>query len=488
MKMKKIIIFILVTAFIPLSSYGDDLRVDYDGECYTHTSKENEWLATTFINIYNSETQCSGDCMYLEADEVTYGGCVAATEAPDPYWLNAITYIEYKYYNEVSAGLYNWQKKVTTYSVVCTTDAGYCYDTDLDGDGDPWCTDPDDNDPTSTETDIDGDGIENEEDLFPESDADFVWREEIYIYEDGVIIGVWYRAIDAETGEETWWYEGDEYDPADTKASIGEHGAWQDSSSYETIYGDGGTGTIGGDSGFVESYEDVGDSLIEAGEYSEGETLTSGSASDGTETDSELLQKIVNNTSYTTTNQQVLSDGITDLINKTESTNRYLDAIQENQLSSSQIKSAIAAGVEEGMEGVWEGQIDEQDEYYENEASGLTEVSADYTDLEDAYDTAIATITDDVTSEEIPDEYETEIDLETELEAIEDDSGIATAVSDLLEGSAVTTTGDCSFSYDYNGHTIYFTMCSFASFLTTFGVLMQSIVGIHCLLIIFRRR
>jgi hypothetical protein len=57
----------------------------------------------------------------------------------------------------------------------------------------------------------------------------------------------------------------------------------------------------------------------------------------------------------------------------------------------------------------------------------------------------------------------------------------------VITGSGVNLSGNCSFTYDYKGHPITFSVCSFENQIDMMGNVLLSIAGLTSILIVFRR-
>jgi hypothetical protein len=210
------------------------------------------------------------------------------------------------------------------------------------------------------------------------------------------------------------------------------------------------------------------------------ENITQGAESTGTETDNEALRAIQDNTAKATENQQVLADLLHNI-------NENISTMNSREHAESATDTPIVVTIEGGDE------TETTPEDLSGTAAGMNSESAGFDsnlsqatgDLQTAYET-------DSTLDDLPTHPEDEFlgiatdkfDLSQRLM----DMITANPVTQALTGIDIQTSGSCSFSWDYKGNTIEFSVCNFQTALNAFGQILLGLTSIYSILVLFGYR
>jgi hypothetical protein len=481
----------------------------------TSSEQSTEWY-----DAYGA-AETDGETCYTLTVSSSYDSYYLVDEdEPPPYqgWKSPWNYVVITGFDEWTQSYDHWNYTQYTYTATTPED---CTGTDADGDGDYDCNDPDDNDPLINSTDYDGDGISNDYDPTPneaevleyyiaatayDENGDLIYAEVYAANEYGEIVDVItygdeeaYNMIEnglaAGTATSNVVYEDpfehpDYYDILDQDELESFLATDQDGNAMElALYP-----TF--DEENTSDTSLAGDQTAETDPGSTSGTSTATTDPGATTTTDTLdyssqfgvmianqTAQIENQKDYTGQLSTIISNqgkqiaqgnDIEDLeIAQLNEQNEINDNLEKINSTLDEIAENSATGGEGLSQEETTQAVEDALANHENTALGLIDLSE---------------IDPEVTSDEIPDDYETETDITTVLDDIEDSSGVTSYIENLLTGNTLTSTGNCSIDFDYMGKTVSFTCCSFADELQTFGILMQSLVGLNCLLIIFRRR
>jgi len=352
----------------------------------------------------------------------------------------------------------------TVWLYTCELSSDPC-DYDSDGDGLTDCTDPDNYDGwDGPPPDSDGDGLPDSLDPFPDDARYFQYREVgFYTDENGLVTERVYEFKDADgntkymsVGESG---EGDEI-------NIVPFSDFSDGQNFIDTFGDG-----------SQSYEDDNpvssdstDGYIDPDNLNSNEdnqVLDDGNDSTGNTTELDHLSDIVDNTKKTMDNQQVISDQLTDISNKIGQGNELLSGIGAGQGESN---SPSAEEIAEEIVGDAPGDI----------SPDTSELAGELTDAATAFGTENSLLTD------APEEYREKTDISEKITELTEDPTV-TGLRAILTGTEVTVSGSPCVNWTYNGESIQMCVDQYDSALHTFGALLLSLVGVHALLIVFRR-
>lgn len=447
---------------------GDKVRIFSSSKCFDPNYMQTQWDA-----VNDGATNYAGYDVILTCTNVVDMGTTSCVSISyDSYWNGATVYY-YKFLDEAASvpcgtGYYKWRtiKYEFTKETVATG-----ADEDVNGDGIADCI--------QDLKDSDGDGIYDSIDPLPNDAGGFTWQKACYVFDaaggchgyiykiedqygkisyvyagEGVTAckessgGQCYMAVNPEYGavgsEDNWsaeWTGHDVDEDLDFEASQG--------AITETASGD---STTGG---------------VTIGTYADGAATDGGvGAADG-DSDSVLIGKAVNNTQAIAANQQLVVDGLADVANKMETSNRLLSGISSNGgASADDIGQAVADALAEDVAAV---------------DGHLSDGSSD-----DAYGSAVDKINGDISDDDIPEEYKAKRDIGAEIGDIVSSSGLD-QIGEKITGTQVTASGDCEITATVYGHEISLSMCSQASTLAAIGSLMQAVCGLVCILYIFSK-
>lgn len=479
--MKKIIISIIYILLVLGNVYAD---CNYDIIPLNEESLSDSYTGQTpYPRIYTGEN----------VDGVGTWGLEEPLPAPHDYvFVSQISYGGNSYYNETGWGQvyasYGNYKYDTNCEPCPDQETHTCCDhwvmkiywddvtdsstTDSDGDGVMDDLDCDAHHEPPAVTDTDGDGLNDDVDPFPNSTANFVYKK-VGEYLDGSdqVTGTMYQAYDTATGETSYITLGSPGDNDDFWAIIGGE-SWQDADSYNEMIGNDVVDTIDSSmpEGGVTDPFDPGtfDNTDHSADWEDGNDST------GNSTDTEHLQDIVDNTNTMNENLKTQGEILQEISEK-------VGAIGDISYSGTISVDTPEVTVEGGAT------AEEIAEELIGDGTG-TDVSFDGTALdnaqqgaEDAFDT-----TNDL-AVDAPLEYQQKTDLEDKIDEIETNSTVQ-GIKDIFTDSSVSAVGSPCFTYNYKGSNIDFCVDVADSALNTWGALMMSLVTLHALLIVFRRR
>lgn len=228
---------------------------------------------------------------------------------------------------------------------------------------------------------------------------------------------------------------------------------------------------------------------------------------DGTETDSELLEQISKNTASSVNSIQVMNENISTmdgnlqkikinsevLVSDNNTIKGYLDEINQGISESGpgfgETDSTNLASVDSNLSSI-DTTLDDLTDETNWDTTGLTEDTTDYTTaISDAE--AVFSDTGDIT--DLP--TNTDMDIGTEsfndglfdLESIITDAITGTAIDSMLSTDNFDFTGSGSFSWDYKGTPVVFTVTPYQSALNAWGSVILGIAAVCSVLIVFRR-
>lgn len=320
---------------------------------------------------------------------------------------------------------------------------------DMDGDGVLNENDLDPNDPnvTGEPTDTDEDGLPDDLDPYPNDANEMLWK----VVASQVDENGSYTYMLIQTREGDYFTYGEEDPNKTTFYEIG--GDYYGTQDLVNILSGPGMSEIEEKtSGQGPVTEVPGGTTYEPGEYGTGNDNT------GNSTETDYLSDIVENTKQNLQNQSEMGQGL-------KAISDSLDTLNQQTTIQGQETQSVLEGIKENLEGDYssleglEAEIDNKVTSFQTEAN-------DALSLEDA-----------------PAEQQARGDMTEKLNTIKDSVDITP-----LTGTTVTTIGDCSFSWNYQGKEIEFTICAYASALQTFGTVMQMLMGLQCLLIVFEKR
>lgn len=238
-----------------------------------------------------------------------------------------------------------------------------------------------------------------------------------------------------------------------------------------------------------------------------GTGLAPGIPKTGTETDSEALKDIKQNTSATADNTKRLGDYLADI-------NQNLKRLNNSTVSNSQINNETNTYIRNGLTGDSGESItksDVTDAIKDSRSLTSTESSALSGAIGDLSDSIVydpqqlsdikTDMTTEPTKEDLPDNTDFYGDSEHTVGIADGKFNLQNMVlnliddnpiTDVLEGVDVNTSGNCQFTYagtlpSGTPFSIDFTVCAFESALESFGSILLSLVSIGSFLMIIRR-
>jgi len=216
--------------------------------------------------------------------------------------------------------------------------------------------------------------------------------------------------------------------------------------------------------GLAEDNQAIPDTEIDVS-TTEYEDFEDGLGNTGNTTESDYLSDIVDNTKDALENQQKLGDYLIDLNNEQKKTNKIL-ADQENTI---QIDVPEGASAEEIADEIKADQDQDDIEGQVETDKALADIAAANDDFGEGF-----------TEDDIPDE--------NPISGVFGDFMANNPVSDYLSGTGIDTTqGNCSFTWDYKGSPVEFTICNFEPQVELMGAILLGLAGISSLLIVFKR-
>lgn len=302
-------------------------------------------------------------------------------------------------------------------------------------------------------TDTDGDGIDDDIDPYPDDPDPFVYQ--LMGYQKDGQGNVSFLCIKTHLGD-TFCY-GD-YDP-DGEIYISADHAYHDSTD------------LGGTTGESELAEETSlyDDYVVPIEPMDTETFEGGTDNTGNSVDTDYLEDIVSNTKDALKNQESIGTylkGISDDIKKS------------NQIALDSGTQNIQVNVENDTQAPTAVEIADEIRADQEARDAIGE--AETTDALDAIGSGNETYEGEFTESEIPDE--------NLIGDIYDNFMQSNPVSTYIEGTSIDTSGAaCSFTGNYNGHDLVFSICNFEPQVDLMGGILLALAGISSLLIVFRR-
>jgi len=325
--------------------------------------------------------------------------------------------------------------------------------------------------------DTDEDGIDDELDPFPDSDAEFTYiKVGEWIDDQGNITAEFFKCIDSETGEVTFVTIGD-HDVDDTFYAIVVGEPWQDSGDYIDMVG-------GEDPADVNPHDDISEIDNSLGEdisenafddIDHGDDFAQGDDSTGNTTDTEHLADIVDNTKVIADNQNTQGEILEEISDKLSAIGKIEYHQQTNPQITVEVESESGPTAEEIADAITG---DGTGLGLSPDVSGLDTAQGN---AEDAFDT-----TNDL-SVDAPTEYQQKTDISDKIDEIENNTTVQ-SIKNIFTDSELDITSSPCLNYDYNGNNIAFCVDKWDTELTAWGVIMLSLVSLHSLLIVFRRR
>ena len=319
--------------------------------------------------------------------------------------------------------------------------------------------------------DADGDGIPDADDPFPDDPGGFTWTLEGQILDEYLNpVKSFYKVCSDTTGECHLITVGD---------GQGGH--------YAQIR-NGLTGTENN-----APWLDTGNLVTEGGyeqEVLEGDgspNYQQGDTDSGDGTDNSLLGQIANNTQRSVDNQGEMGKQLEAIASKGDMTNSILSEIASNTNEIAN-KTGDGQGTEVNIDTPTAEEIGGavEDALSNDEGVDYGGAQGDSTALDTAYNDAITGINEQLTIGDAPESMQ-------ERTVIEDKFGDLMLNPDLqdaqnvITGSGVNLSGSCSFTYDYKGTPITFSVCNFESQIDMMGNVLLSLAGLTSILIVFRR-
>ena len=372
-------------------------------------------------------------------------------------------------------------------------ETAYDRDTDGDGvlDGDDLCPDTPQGETVGADgcaLDADGDGVINDEDLCPDTPQGYeVGADGCPIDSDGdglpdtmdpdnddpddFTFKCSERQFDQD-GNATWMscvtddgktFTLGDYDPNKETWIIG-NAPWWPSSDLETVSPSGGiadpndekppTGQIAPDFGDAPDID-----------FDEGNDNTDNTI------DTDYLADIVSNTKQSLSNQDKLGQYLQDISQGIKDQNKLI-ASQKNDVQPPSVDIDVPSATDIADE------IRQDNEELQNAIDAQGETAT--TDAINGINGVDTTFDGEFTEADKPDE--------NLISDIFDGFMQNNPVSDLVNNSSVDVSqGSCSFTYDYKGTVVDFTICNFQQELALMGNILFGLAGVSSLLIIFRR-
>ncbi len=297
--------------------------------------------------------------------------------------------------------------------------------------------------------DADGDGIEDAFDPLPNDPRPFTYRS----VESG-------EDVDGNTV-----YERFQIKDADGNITFTERGSRDDVDGITYIemfpgsFKDSSDGFFSNDSSSVEN---TGSETYNTSQVIN-ENIQTGNDNTGNTVETDYLEDIVTNTNNQLDNQQEIANSLKGIKEGIDTLNQQTFAGTGGQIvsnittpSASEIADAITAN-----ENVKDAELDIEGENVENSLG-----ENDYTDTEFVADDAGE---------------------KTLISTILDTFLFNNPVAQYFEDSGITTTGDCSISFDFKGSPVELTMCQYAGAVQAWGAVVLAFTSLLSVIIVFRR-
>jgi hypothetical protein len=442
---------------------GERMSEDFYNWLVTEAQPGASYIGVVAVTT-NTRTNCGctdlNGCLETMGRFFQYSG---PEGGDDPYLWHPVVFITWL--TNCSGGA---QTRVQCPVNTANKDNDYDENTsDLDGDG---VVDADDYDPhdatvTGNPNDVDGDGIPNDVDPYPENDETFTWQIEQVGYDAAGDPCYWY--VELSNGERCEIGDIDDVDGYTYVQIPPEQMTYQD---WIDTFGSGGTSP-----GYTLD-PDVQHEIVNytgADPTSGGDTgIVGGSDSTGNTTEMDHLSDIVNNTNGNLENQG----------RQTE----YLRSINERIGNLTAITAENQSGSGSAAGGDITVETPTADEIGNAVGDEIENMGTEQT-FDDESDTKLAEFeaeaNDEMELSDIPTEHQERTSIDDEMDSLSssiDDSAIT--------GSGVSSSaGSCSFTWDYNGNPIEFAICGYETQLASWGTIIQSIVALHCIMIVFRK-
>jgi hypothetical protein len=318
--------------------------------------------------------------------------------------------------------------------------------------------------------DADGDGIPDDEDPFPDDAGGFTWKLTGQILDEyGNPVKSFYEVCNS-SGQCKQITIGDGEGGFYAQIANGLTGTetnapWLDQSQLltegghttETIEGDGNPDYLAGD-------DDSGDG-----------------------TDNALLGQIANNTQRSVDNQGEMGKQLEAIASKNDMANSLLAEIATNTNEIAN-KTGDGQGTEVNIDTPTAEEIGGavEDALSNDEGVDYSTAQGDQTAIDSAYNEAITGINEQLVIGDAPEDMQQKTDIEDKFGDLMINQDLQDA-QNVITGSGVNLSGNCSFTYDYKGHPITFSVCSFENQIDMMGNVLLSIAGLTSILIVFRR-
>lgn len=347
------------------------------------------------------------------------------------------------------------------------SDPGSYYDTDSDGDGVGDSTDEcpdtaagasvDGNGCSEAQGDTDGDGISNLLDPYPDNADPFIWKLSVYQQdEQGELT---FLCIRTHKGDKKCF--GDYNDEEDIYISTDTD--WRDSSELEDM---------AGDNQYTEELVPISESIV--ADFSPMDTVEfdEGLDNTGNSTDTDYLEDIVNNTKTIGDNQDKIGQYLKEISDDLKKNNELQAQDQDQQVIPFSVNTD-APGADEIADEIKQD-VDARDLARDTQGESA---ASDAMDQINGVDT---TLPGEFTEQEKPDE-----DL---ISTIFGNWISNNPVAQYINDTSIDTTGAaCSFTWEYNGTPVNFTMCNFVDEVNLIGTILLGLSGVSALLIVFKR-
>jgi len=324
------------------------------------------------------------------------------------------------------------------------------------------------------EPDSDGDGISNEFDLYPDDPTPYQYTVISEVLDaDGNPV-----AIKVKTDRDDIFDFGER--PEDMEGYIDYiHIApvLQDAETLESlpIFTSGTAGSESTSVSLSDYSEEIETYVNQETDAGSGSDFESSETSTGTETDSEALQKIINNTASTTENLSRLGDYLQSINSNIAELNRRdeMETALTGDLLGQDSGSLTSADVQQGVEDA----LNVTDSEKDSAISTMGNVDTEYNEAQ-------STITGTASLEEdAPDEYKTKTNITSKMA----DYISNNPISAIIENSGVTISGAVDHvSWMYKDTEIFMSVGQYDAALEAFGQLLVGMATLSGMLLIFR--
>lgn len=142
----------------------------------------------------------------------------------------------------------------------------------------------------------------------------------------------------------------------------------------------------------------------------------------------------------------------------------------------------------EGYDGPSADEIGQAVDSHLSDTTGMGEVDKTSSEMDQAETSATTAFsTENTLTNDAPEDYREKRDIGTKVDEIDSNSTVL-GIKSLFTNSQIIASGDPCLNWNYKGEQIDLCVDQYQSQLQTWGAVIMSLVGLHCFLIVFRRR